>query len=161
MADTENPIYILKSENGNGPDVTIEKDSVGLSRILSGLESDDPVPSRFSADVLIKVTEYLRKYKDNAPASIERPLPSDSIRDVVSEWDATYIEVEVPFLIQLLLAAHYLDVGPLVDLCGAKIATLIDNKSPEEIRNTFGLEANFSADELERIETEKKCLESD
>jgi S-phase kinase-associated protein 1 len=55
----------------------------------------------------------------------------------------------------LLLAANYLDIKSLIELCCAKVATMIKGnhfiyligKTPEEIRQTFGIVNDFTPEE--------------
>eukprot|EP00358_Blepharisma_japonicum_P003859 CAMPEP_0202949596 /NCGR_PEP_ID=MMETSP1395-20130829/16399_1 /ASSEMBLY_ACC=CAM_ASM_000871 /TAXON_ID=5961 /ORGANISM="Blepharisma japonicum, Strain Stock R1072" /LENGTH=167 /DNA_ID=CAMNT_0049652773 /DNA_START=21 /DNA_END=524 /DNA_ORIENTATION=+ len=152
--DVDQEVYILKSEGGNGPEFRIPKDSVGLSRVLSDLEGDDAIELNFSAQTLSKILEYLNKYKNNAPASIERPLRAKVLKEVVSEWDAAFVELEIPDLYDLLCAAHLLDIAPLVNLCGAKVATLIDRKNAEQIREVFGLTNDLTPEQQESAKKE-------
>jgi len=44
---------------------------------------------------------------------------------VVSEWDATFVEVDQETLFELILAANYMDIKPLLDLTCAKVASMI------------------------------------
>ena len=47
-------------------------------------------------------------------------------------------------------------IKPLLDLCCAKIASMIKGKSPEEIRETFGIENDFTPEEEARLREEHK-----
>jgi S-phase kinase-associated protein 1 len=51
----------------------------------------------------------------------------------------------------LLLAANYLDIKSLIELCCAKVATMIKGKSPEEIRQQFGIVNDFTPEEESQI----------
>jgi len=52
---------------------------------------------------------------------------------------ATYINCEHDMLIQLILAANYLDIPPLLHLGCAQIACMIKDEEPEAIRRMFNL----------------------
>jgi len=56
--------------------------------------------------------------------------------DGISEWDQTFCKVDQPTLFELILAANYLDIKPLLDLCCKTVAMMIKGKTPEEIRQT-------------------------
>mgnify|MGYP002043983303 CR=1 FL=1 len=43
------------------------------------------------------------------------------MQEVVGEWDAKYVEVDMEFLFELILAANYMDIKSLLDLTCAKV----------------------------------------
>ena len=53
---------------------------------------------------------------DKPVADIERPLKSSNIRDVVSEWDATFIDIPTQELMDLIVAANFLIINPLLEV---------------------------------------------
>ena len=53
---------------------------------------------------------------DNPVTEIERPLKSSNMRDIVSEWDANFIEIPTEELMDLVVAANFLIVQPLLDV---------------------------------------------
>lgn len=57
-------------------------------------------------------------------------------------------------LFELTLAANYLDIRPLLDLCCARIASFIKGKSPEEIRKNLNIEMDFTPEEEAQIRAE-------
>lgn len=66
--------------------------------------------------------------------------------EAVQEWYAKFITegVTQEVLFDLILAANYLDIKPLLELSCATVASLIDKKTPEEIRILFGIEGEFT-----------------
>merc|ERR1712182_80234 len=48
----------------------------------------------------------------------------------VREWDVEYVDVDQEILFELILAANYLDIKPLLDLTCAKVASMIKGKTP-------------------------------
>ena len=55
---------------------------------------------------------------------IEKPLKSAKMEEVVSEWDAAYVDVEQEMLFELILAANFMDIKSLLDLTCAKVCFL-------------------------------------
>ena len=53
---------------------------------------------------------------DNPLAEIERPLKSSNMRDIVSEWDANFINISVEDLMDLIVAANFLLIQPLLEV---------------------------------------------
>merc|ERR1712146_57499 len=77
-------------------------------------------------------------------AEIEKPLKSANMHEVVSEWDASFVDIEQELLFELILAANYMDIKSLLDLTCAKVASMIKGKTPEEIRKTFNIVNDFT-----------------
>merc|ERR1719326_50507 len=69
-------------------------------------------------------------------SEIEKPLKSANMHEVVQEWYANYVDVDQELLFELILAANYMDIKPLLDLTCATVASMIKGKTPEEIRKT-------------------------
>jgi len=55
------------------------------------------------------------------------------------EWDARLLRLDTAELCELAAAAYHLEITPLVELTCKGIATLMQGKSPEEIRRIFAL----------------------
>ena len=68
---------------------------------------------------------------------LKKPLKSAIMSELVQEWYAEFVKVEQQELFDILLAANYLDVKPLLDLASATVASMIKDKTIEEIRETF------------------------
>ena len=68
-------------------------------------------------------------------------LRSENIADAVPQWDASYINVEQVLLFELILAANYMDIKPLLDLTCATVAFrfMIKDNTPEEFRQILNL----------------------
>merc|ERR1712167_392452 len=93
------------------------------------------------------VIEFCQHHKDDPMAEIEKPLKSATMHEVVSEWDANFVDIEQELLFELILAANYMDIKSLLDLTCAKVASMIKGKTPEEIRKTFNIVNDFTPEE--------------
>ena len=109
--------------------------------------------------ILEKVIEFCRHIKDNAVPEIEKPLRNTDMATVVDAWYANYINVEQEMLFELIMASNYLDIKPLLELSCAKVASMIKNKSIQEIRKFFNIENDFSPEEEQQIMEENKWAE--
>jgi S-phase kinase-associated protein 1 len=121
-------------------------------------ETDIPLPN-VKASVLKKVVEYMRYHADNPAKEIEKPLKSANMAEVVSQWDADFVDVDQELLFELILAANYMDIKPLLDLCCAKVASMIKGKTPEQIRKTFNIVNDFTPEEEAAVIAENKWAE--
>jgi len=125
---------------------------------------DAPIPlPNVSANVLKKVLEYCDHHKAD-------PLPStNDVTDTaeetrrrttdISEWDQKFIQVDQEMLFEIILAANYLDIKPLLDVGCKTVANMIKGKSPEEIRKLFNIVNDFTPEEEAQIKRENEWAE--
>jgi S-phase kinase-associated protein 1 len=88
-----------------------------------------------------------------------QPLKSANMAEVVQDWYARFVSVEQEVLFELILAANYMDIKPLLDLTCATVASMIKGKSPEEIRKTFNIVNDFTPEEEAQVRDENKWCE--
>ena len=79
--------------------------------------------------------------------------------EVVQIWYANFANVEQEVLFELILAANYMDIKPLLDLTCATVASMIKGKTPEEIRKTFNIVNDFTPEEEAQVREENKWCE--
>jgi S-phase kinase-associated protein 1 len=79
--------------------------------------------------------------------------------EVVQPWYSNFISVEQEVLFELILAANYMDIKPLLDLTCATVASLIKGKTPEEIRKQFNIVNDFTPEEEASVREENKWVE--
>eukprot|EP00549_Striatella_unipunctata_P021777 CAMPEP_0118692874 /NCGR_PEP_ID=MMETSP0800-20121206/11565_1 /TAXON_ID=210618 ORGANISM="Striatella unipunctata, Strain CCMP2910" /NCGR_SAMPLE_ID=MMETSP0800 /ASSEMBLY_ACC=CAM_ASM_000638 /LENGTH=165 /DNA_ID=CAMNT_0006590987 /DNA_START=156 /DNA_END=653 /DNA_ORIENTATION=- len=120
--------------------------------------SEIPLPN-VKAAVLTKVVEFCNHYINEPMTDIEKPLKSSIMAEVVQKWYADFVHVEQVLLFELILAANYMDIKPLLDLTCATVASMIKGKTPEEIRQTFNITNDFSPEEEAQVREENKWCE--
>eukprot|EP00750_Incisomonas_marina_P017402 INCI20319.1.p3 GENE.INCI20319.1~~INCI20319.1.p3 ORF type:complete len:187 (-),score=48.25 INCI20319.1:1421-1981(-) len=137
------------------------EDEGGSSGGSGGSQSQEiPLPNVKTA-VLVKVIEYCKHHVDNPVAPIQKPLVDSDMKKVVPEWDADFVDLEQETLFELILAANFMDIKPLLDLTCAKVASMIKGKTPEQIRKAFNIVNDFSPEEEAKVREENKwCEES-
>ena len=69
---------------------------------------------------------------------------------------ADFVDVDQEVLFELILAANYMDVKALLDLCCAKVASMMKGKTAEQIRKTFNIVNDFTPEEEAAIIAENK-----
>jgi len=94
-----------------------------------------------------------------APSPYSQPLKSAQMSEVVQEWYANFVNVEQEVLFELILAANFMDIKPLLDLTCATVASMIKGKTPEEIRKTFNIVNDFTPEEEAQVREENKWCE--
>ena len=83
-----------------------------------------PLPNVKDA-VLAKVIEFCTHYKEEPMNTIQTPLKSSKIEDLVQAWYAEYVKVEQDLLFELVTAANFMDIKPLLDLTCLAVSVLI------------------------------------
>ena len=135
MDESESTIRIITKE---GKELEITKKSAELSELLKQTINDFPNEDKFPLNEIDKksaekVKEYLTHFNGNAPPDIEKPLSSNIMKNVTDEWSANFIDkMALDDIINLIVAANYMGINCLLDLCSAKIATYFKDKSEEE-----------------------------
>ena len=121
-------------------------------------ELEVPIPN-VTTNILKKVIEFGEHHLEEPMTEIEKPLKSHNMAQVVQQWYATFVDVEQSILFELILAANFMDIKPLLDLTCATIASMIKGKTPEEIRQTFNIVNDFTPEEEEQVRQENRWCE--
>ncbi|RHY40918.1 hypothetical protein DYB30_003465 [Aphanomyces astaci] len=108
--------------------------------------------------VLVKVVEFINYHHEHPMKDIPTPITT-SFEDVVDDWDLDFINESYEMIFELILAANYLDISPLLNLACAKISGVIYGRSPDQIREIFDIEAPFTAEEEAFIRQENQWPE--
>ena len=107
--------------------------------------------------VLAKVIEFMAHHVDKKLPEIEKPLKSANLAELtpaLDPWDIEFVGCDQEMLFELILAANFMDIKPLLDLACAKVASMIKGKTPEDIRKTFNIKNDFTPEEEAAIKEE-------
>jgi len=110
--------------------------------------------------VIVFCTHHVEMGRQNIPnpdAETEKGIETKPC--VMNEWETEYCNIPQPDLFELILAANFLDIKPLLDLSCLAVANMIKGKSPEEIRKTFNIKNDFTPEEEEKIRKENEWCE--
>ncbi|PWN35323.1 putative negative regulator sulfur controller-3 [Meira miltonrushii] len=143
-------------------DRDVAERSVLLKTMLDDLPEaeENPIPlSNVSSNVLKKVLEYCAHHRgDPAPPTDESEESRKRTTDI-GDWDSKFINVDQEMLFEIILAANYLDIKPLLDVGCKTVANMIKGKTPEEIRKLFNIQNDFTQEEEEQIKKENEWAE--
>eukprot|EP01137_Pigoraptor_chileana_P010152 Opistho-2@59341 len=163
MADS---VKNVKLQSSDGLEASVEIEVAKMSETVKnmiedlGVDSDDtaiPLPN-VTGPILTKVIEYCRHHKDDPPPA-EEDEAKEKRSDDIEAWDAEFCKVDQGTLFELILAANYLDIKPLLDLTCKTVANMIKGKTPEEIRKTFNIKNDFTPEEEEQVRRENEWCE--
>ena len=124
----------------------------------SGIEDEIPLP-QIKKPILEKIIQFCTHIEQNAPPEIDKPLRSNQLSDVVNEYYAGFVDVEQELLFELILASNFLDIKSLLELCCAKVASMIKGMTIPEIRDYFHIENDFTPEEEAQIMDENRWAE--
>merc|ERR1712020_744978 len=135
--------------------IDIARQSVTLHNMIEDLGIEDldeneivPLPN-VNAAILKKIIAWCTThYKSNDESDLSS-----------SEWDLEYLNIDDGTLFELILAANYLDISQLLDVCCKQVANMIKGKSAEEIRARFNIQNDFTKAEEEQIRKENEWCE--
>ena len=155
----------IKLVTKEGKEIEITKKDAELSELLKSAINDNPKESSFPLNELDekcgeKIKEYLSHFNGVAPPEIEKPITSNEMKNLTDEWSANFVDkMSTEELVNLTVAANYMGINSLLDLCCAKVATLCKDKSDEEIFKNFNINETFSEEEKKKIIEENKWIE--
>ena len=106
------------------------------------------------SSTLEKILEWIQYHEHKPVKVIPKPLSGSDLRKIVGNWDAEFVDCNLDTVYALLLASNFLGIISLLELCCAKIASLIVGKTPDKIRETFGLPEDFGYEDETKIRKE-------
>ena len=155
----------IKLVTKDGKEIEISKKEAELSELLKAAINDNPKESSFPLNELDekcgeKIKEYLSHFNGTAPPEIEKPITSNEMKNLTDEWSANFIDkMTMEELVNLTVAANYMGINSLLDLCCAKVASLCKDKDEKEIFKTFNINETFTEEEKNKIKEENKWIE--
>ena len=156
---------IIKLVTKDGKEIEITKKAAELSELLKAGINEYPNETSFPLNELDeknaeKIKEFLTHFNGAAPAEIEKPLTSNDMKSLTDEWSACFVDkMSMEELVNLTVAANYMGINSLLDLCCAKVASLCKDKNEEEIFKTFNITEQFTEEEKNKIKEENKWID--
>ena len=155
----------IKLQSKDGKEFEISKKAAELSELLKGTMNDYPddnsIPlTDVDEKTTEKILEYLTHFNGQSPPEIDKPLTSTDLKNVTDEWSFNYIDkFNMDDLVNLTVAANFMGINSLLDLCCAKIASLCKDKSEEEVFKIFNITEDFTDEEREKIRKDNQWIE--
>jgi len=110
---------------------------------------------------LKKVVEFVEHYKQEKMAEIPTPLGASNFQDIVTqEFYREFLPEEKVPVFELLSAANYMGIKPLLDLTCLKVTFMLSGKSAEEIRVILNL-PKMTPEEESKLREEHKWIFED
>ena len=165
MAEEQKTVNLVASD---GESFEVALDTAMLSNLIMMMDDggdgdldDVPLPN-VNADILTKVIAFMTEYKREKMNEIAKPLVSENMSQVVQTWYADFVTgLEQDTLFELILAANFMDIKPLLDLTCATVASMIKGKTPEDIRKHFNIVDDFTPEGEATVREENKWCEEE
>lgn len=147
----ERTVYLISSDKKKFKvSESVARQSQTLAHTLEDLgnacSADNPIPTaNVDGKTLGLVLVYCKRHAD----------PTASAEDL-NKFDERFVKKDQLKLRDLIWAANYLEVKGLLDILCQKIADMMAGMKPDEIRDTFGIENDFSPEEYEKVYNENK-----
>jgi S-phase kinase-associated protein 1 len=138
---------------------TIDEDDGAVTGDDDGDDAQEIQLPNVKAAVLAKVIEYCEHYRMEEMYAISTPLKSSKLEDLVQPYYAEYVKLEQTMLFELVTAANFMDIKPLLDLTCLAVSIMIKGKSAEELRKIFNLSEGFTPEEDAAVREENKWAE--
>jgi S-phase kinase-associated protein 1 len=154
--DSEEVLTLISSD---GEDMELPVKVAQMSETIrnliedTGIDAPIPLPN-VTGKILRKIIEYFTYHSENPGNACTGEGSED-----ICEWDRQFLNVDQETLFELILAANYLDIKTLLDVCCKTVANMIKGKTPEEIRRTFNIKNDFTPEEEEQVRKENEWCE--
>lgn len=125
-----------------------------IKNIVSDLDnSDQEIPlANVTGCILKKIIKYAEHHKDDEPVKEEAPTNSA----IADKWDIEFMNLPKDTILEIILAANYLDMENLLNLGCKTVANMIKGKSAKEIREILELPEDENENDSD---TEKEITE--
>jgi S-phase kinase-associated protein 1 len=118
-------------------------------------DNDDDIPIipllEVDSTMLEKIIQFLEHHENDPFLEPEKPLKSNILKEVVTEWDANFITVDNETFYAIVKAADYLNIRPLIVLCICFLVTESKGKERDEIMKRWGMDFVITKEEEMQI----------
>jgi len=169
MADSKAPAQKITLSSNDGVLIEVDRAVAERSMLIKNMLDDlgddavkdnTPVPiPNVNEAVLRKIIEWCEYHRNDPPTNADDENDARKKTTYIEEWDQKFMQVDQEMLFEIILAANYLDIKPLLDVGCKTVANMIKGKSPEEIRKTFNITNDFTPEEEEQIRRENEWAE--
>jgi S-phase kinase-associated protein 1 len=140
--------------------VMVDQCHLLVDLITDETECEVPVDGGITPQVMDKIILFLEYHSNNPMATITKPITTNDISKIVSAWDVDFIALgnDQELMISLINAGNYLHCTQLIDLGILKIATMIKDKEPDEVKTMFHIEKDITPEEEQKVRDENKWV---
>ncbi|KAJ0242520.1 SKP1 component [Hirschfeldia incana] len=145
---------VLTSSDGDSFEIheAVARKSQTIAEMLdAGCTGTIPLHN-VTGKILDRVIDYcITHVKEDGPFEEEEEAEE---KEAKKKWDAEFVKVDLETIFELILAANYLNIKGLIGLTSQAVADHIKDKTPEDVREIFGIENDFTPEEEEAVRNE-------
>lgn len=140
---------MVKVSSMEGAEYDLDIEIAIQSRLIANMIEDvgfsqNVIPlNSVAANVLELIIDFCHKY-------LQDPVDSDDPIDIPL-WQVNYCTENDHLIFDILLAANFLDVRHLFDLCTKYLGSKLVGKSPEALLSILGVEMGFLPEEQQQV----------
>ena len=137
--------------------------SLAINTMLDDLgvsEADsEPVPVLEVDGKTLKLVIQWAEHHQNDPAPCTDEDEEEQRLRSIPEWDKQFLAVDNTTLFELLTAANFLDMKGLFKMSARAAADILATKTPEQIREEFGIVNDLDPEREAQIRKENEYFE--
>ncbi|KAJ3701294.1 hypothetical protein LUZ61_004999 [Rhynchospora tenuis] len=132
----------------------VAKHSLAICDVIEDGRADNKIirVANINSRILKKVIIYCGKHVA-AAEKIACASKPQKVAEKLKKWDAEFLDTDIDTLNDLILAADSLNIPGLLDGACEKVADILKDKSPEEVREIFKIENEFTHEEEDEMYT--------
>jgi S-phase kinase-associated protein 1 len=171
-----NPKTHIVLVSSDGVSYEVSKVAAKMSKLIDDLLKDEEaettevkvIPCSEARGAALKyVVQYMEHHWNNRWKPIEKPMKR-KVTSYLSPWDKQFLYTDLvvngnerqwEMLAYSTMAANFLQVEDMVQLCCAAFAEIMKGKTAEQIRDVFNIECDFTPAQLQRIELEDSWID--
>lgn len=155
----------LKLQSKDGDIVEVAKNVVMCSKMI--VEACDDMMAKGEETITLNLTtiqlkaiiEWCEYHKDVKPSEIEKPLKSHVWDECVTDpFDRKFCDRPLKDIYEIMLAANYLAIEPLMLMAAANVACFMKARTPQQMREDLKVDKDLTPEEEARIRRENKDL---
>jgi S-phase kinase-associated protein 1 len=153
---TRQNTQMVRVVTNDGESFSMPIRAASMSNILANMIGEDPeeeIPlPNVDARTMAVVVEFCTHALADPPTSLPTPLPGNRLEGLVQPWYVQFLaKFDSQQLAAVTRAANYLDIPSLLELCCAKIATFLRARTPDEVREAFGIQLDMSPEQQDAL----------
>mmetsp|Transcript_28725 Transcript_28725/g.43088 ORF Transcript_28725/g.43088 Transcript_28725/m.43088 type:complete len:173 (-) Transcript_28725:74-592(-) len=159
---------IVKVRSSDGEVFEMNANAAKLSKVIAAAVFDDDADDdadneivdipKVKSECLRKVIEFCEHYVKDPLNQITHTMEADSFDEIVTqEFYRDFVTVEQPLLFQLVQAANFMNIQPLLDLACLQVANILMGKSAEDIRSILNI-PKMTPEEEEKARREHRWI---